>query len=178
MLRLQGVNSESLGFESDGLKELARAAGGRFIRCIYDPAVQQPLVRQFLKWYLNQLRSAFAAQDETGSIQTITGEALDQLNQLATYFKDQAFMEEDEWRLILPYFEARTKVKYRGGRSLVTPYIELPITLPDGRVPLKQIGLGPAPHHRLDGAAVVRMCNDNGIYPSACAYSAAPYRAW
>jgi hypothetical protein len=168
----------SLGFESQGLQELARSNSGWFIECIYDPGQQQPLLRRFLADYVERLRLATSFVTPQHAIKQITAEALGSLDLLATYFKDRTFVEENEWRLVVPFNEHKTVVRYRPGRSLVTPYVELPITLPNGSVPLSQVSTGPAPHPGLDVAAVQRMCSDSGILLKACTGSGVPYRAW
>jgi hypothetical protein len=50
-------------------------------------------------------------------------------------FKDQAFREEDEWRLVSPVISnyLTAPIKFREGRSLLTPYINFDLPAGDNR---------------------------------------------
>jgi len=168
----------SLGFESEGIRAIAEANQGLFRKCIYGPAKQQSLLSTVMEDALSEIRAGLRENLDPDEIQANLGELQGRVNLFATYFKDQAFSEEAEWRLILPFELGKTLVKFRAGRSLVTPYVSVSTSLHDGKMPLDRIILGPSPHQSLDAQSIGLLCRGIGIVLSSCANSNAPYRAW
>lgn len=58
----------------------------------------------------------------------------------APIFKDNAFREENEWRIIV---RDPSNTKYRATHSAIIPYIELPLKAQDQPMPLSRVIVGP-----------------------------------
>jgi hypothetical protein len=109
----------------------------------------------------------------------------------ATTFKNKAFKEEKEWRIVVllsKHDEASLQLplKFRKGAIGITPYVEFPLELSTSRSPLRRIVVGPAPHME-QAVKGVEMCLEaKGIrlkskeFPGGVEIvpSEIPYRNW
>jgi hypothetical protein len=115
----------------------------------------------------------------------------------ATLFKNPAFAEEKEWRIVVVPFGtslqvkktgdcAGIQVKFRSGVVGITPYIDLPLLLNTPESPLRRIVVGPTPHMEEAVRGVEMKLMDRGIrrkcrdYPNGVEVvpSRIPYRNW
>lgn len=115
----------------------------------------------------------------------------------ATTFKDPAFFEEKEWRIVIlapskrsladvPNENASLLVKFRSGALGVTPYVECPLKLGTPGSALRRIVVGPTPHAEEAVEAVKMLLEDKGIrlrdrdFPNGVEVvpSKIPYRNW
>jgi hypothetical protein len=111
-------------------------------------------------------------------VQTVVDiSGLDQIVKLfsseSTFFKDSAFEEEHEWRLVCSGNIDYMGVKFRPGRSHLVPYITLPLE----DVPIKEIIVGPGPSRDLDERAL-RNLIDARHYDFRVTRSDVPFRNW
>lgn len=92
----------------------------------------------------------------------------------ASTFKDPAYSEEREWRIVLNLSSSeslddkvsnanRIPVKFRGGILGVTPYVEFPLGLTQPTSPLRKIVVGPTPHMDQAVRSVQMLLQDRGI---------------
>ena len=91
----------------------------------------------------------------------------------ASTFKDPAFSEEKEWRVVIlgPGREPSkgrkkmldSSVKFRSGPMGVTPYVQFPLGLSSRNSPLRRIVVGPTPHMEESVTAVEMVLEDRGI---------------
>jgi hypothetical protein len=107
---------------------------------------------------------------------------------LAAKFKDEAFSEEREWRIVFhaireKVLEAhraepdRKLVEFRPGKFGVTPYVDFPLNLKTNN-PLRRIVVGPCPHMEEAVDAVKFLLAANGIQGVEVEDSKIPYRNW
>ena len=115
----------------------------------------------------------------------------------ATLFKDNAYFEEKEWRIVILSFdygipesnepnESGILVKYRSGVIGITPYIEFPLGLRTAESPLRKIVVGPTPYMDQAVKGVEMLLEYKGIrlkskdYPDGVEVvpSKIPYRNW
>jgi hypothetical protein len=124
-------------------------------------------------------------------LQTMLGWVLN-----ASTFKDSAFSEEKEWRVVIlgPSKRPRKGVerdstlslKFRSGPLGVTPYLDFPLGLSSRSSPLRRVVLGPTPHVEESINAAKMILEEKGItlkseeHPDGVevAPSQIPYRNW
>ena len=102
----------------------------------------------------------------------------------AAFFKDSAFRDEKEWRVVIPQTaDFAPKEKYRPGRTLVVPYTELSL-VQDNILHIDEIVVGPTVFMDAARQAIERLIkslNDNPevsmkIEYSKVSLSSVPYR--
>jgi hypothetical protein len=99
------------------------------------------------------------------------------------FFKDRAFADEKEWRIVSPtvwYDNAR--INFKLGGSTLVPYYQLSIKHEDG-LPVRQIVVGPCPHMELAKSAVTLLLMTRGnkaplIGQQIALDSKIPFRNW
>lgn len=172
-------DSYSLGFRSDALVEIADRDKLFFLKCIYNRDEQQRQLLALLDRSLDALGARLPERDPAEHREGVVISTLVEFDLLAATLKDPAFAEEQEWRLILSTrFAPPCPILFRPGKSLVTPYVVMRLTLDDGAFPIRQVVLGPSPHMPLDAYAVLRLCAAHGVRVSELLHSVVPYRAW
>jgi hypothetical protein len=88
--------------------------------------------------------------------------------------KDYAFHEEREWRLVLHQFAE--DVLFRQGRSMLIPYLEIPLAYPEQRLEIKSICIGPCPNPVEARMSVNMLLKKQNIYNVDVKDSKIPYR--
>jgi Protein of unknown function (DUF2971) len=99
----------------------------------------------------------------------------------AATFKDSAFFEEKEWRIVtllscpdLPDGNSESSlvipIKFRSGIVGITPYIEPPLGLATSHSPLRRIVVGPTPHMQDAVKGVEMAIEDKGIALKSTAF--------
>src|ERR1035437_1163620 len=114
----------------------------------------------------------------------------------ASTFKDPAFSDEREWRVVIlgsmmkPLMrrknEPDSSVRFRSGPMGVTPYLQFPLRLSSRSSPLRRIVVGPTPHMQESIKAIEMVLEDRGMKlwregrPEGIrvAPSRIPYRNW
>lgn len=169
----------SLGFTVAGLKRVEELSKFRLSKCIYNDEKKRAIANEFLDGLLEQHRSR--GTPDPRSILFTAQWFVGQFYQMAACFKDSAFSEENEWRLVSPLiaFDAQL-LKYRSTSRMILPYYELALTeegqmQPDLR--FDRIILGPGSQETLMHNAVLRVCLTTGIVPKDILKSSVPYRS-
>lgn len=98
-------------------------------------------------------------------------------------FKDEAFENEAEARIVLSYEEVRRYdggLKFRVGPLGIIPYLRtgdnLAIKKHGGRLPLREVVVGPAPHQALIAQSVETFMRQSGYLETIVSLSKVPYR--
>jgi hypothetical protein len=103
-----------------------------------------------------------------------------ELLRMAPIYKHPTFEAEREWRLIYQgrsFGAPNLPLKFRQVRSLVVPYVELPLTFGDDGFPIVEILVGPTPHPKELQYAVGEMTASVGL-SVAVRQSNVPFRNW
>jgi hypothetical protein len=168
----------SIGFDTAQLKYLASLAGFDLIKCIYNDELKREIAGEFLDRKLGHLGKE-AGIDTRGAYFAANG-LLWEYYQLAACFKDSAFSEENEWRLVSK-IAANTNgaISFRATSSMLIPYLEIPLSQ-EGQVQpslgFDRITIGPSSHKELIENAFVMLCERGGILPKHIGKSQSPYR--
>lgn len=182
------INDSQVGKTYDELNPRIRVEFGR---CLYDPKEQKKLLKGALDEILRNLKEKHPAPntsfDPDPSIPTYIRRLSDPVHRLtgalkviprvvSPYFKDPAFREEREWRLVVSVGSPRgvsgrlghdrerapddirmdevATVNYRKGEYSLVPYIVLPLVL---NAELTQVVVGPTPLPENARAAAMQL---------------------
>lgn len=173
----------AIGFKVGRLKELATAQGFVLEQCIYEPGEQKQLITEAVDSIAGSwLDSSTPWPEQCGEgprFEThlrLVGE----LSRLSPKLKNQAFLEEKEYRLIsepsVCYVEGQKK--FRNQRGLVLPYREFRLDNDDLWRQVRAV-VGPTPHPEASKASVYALLRSDR---TGCAHDVritkCSYREW
>jgi hypothetical protein len=94
--------------------------------------------------------------------------------------KNEAFREEAEWRFAFPLHrnDTHADLEFRAGRSMLTPFLKVPLEWGDERIGIKKIMVGPCPHGDEATRSVQMLLKCQGIRGVEVVPSRIPYRNW
>lgn len=181
----------ALGFRCD---QLVLPSGFKMKRCIYDLRKQREIVEAIVTWQVKvamEENTKLGPDESACSLEDVAaGIALSFiLDQIALIFKHEKFHGEKEWRIIssnrknpepadLPPEEP--KLAFREGKSMVTPYLGVPLKDDRGVFPLGGVVVGPNPNKEQSIQSVRSLLNSHELSFAAMKSisSAVPYRNW
>jgi len=162
----------SIGYRLTDLNALALAQGLRLVRCIYDEAEQQELVRSNLLaieagFERGEIEGDLAGVAEHDRVRATASVRFQNLgHMLAPVFKHPSFREESEWRLVGNIGVNDHRARWRTRHSLVMPYAELSIAI-DSSSPLLpvQIIVGPTVDYELARNSILYLTFNHQAKP-------------
>ena len=94
--------------------------------------------------------------------------------------KHKGFHAEKEWRVVLVRdCEAPSnRLSFRASRSLIIPYVGIPLKIGKEPVTIERIVLGPTPHEEMAKKSVEMVLKRHGVEFRKVANSNIPYRNW
>lgn len=139
-------------------------------------------VENLVTSYINEASSTKRSAVETG-FNTPGAIALKYFLSLGTrsaITKDKTFREEAEWRLAfhLNRTDTHSDLEFRTGRSMLTPYFEVPLQWEGQAIDIKEIVVGPCPHRGEAMESIKMLLKKNGIRGIEVRDSQIPYRNW
>jgi len=173
-------NGYAIGFDGKALAGHARTQHSFMAPCVYVDADQQRLVEQLIDDSVREFRAKRTqGVSSDDSLLAVAGLFLISFHIVAPVLKDLAFMEEREWRLILPmYGVGHPSIRYRAGRTLLVPYVPLTLAADKQTLPIREVVVGPTAHHQLEAQAVLGLLVRVGAASTAVRQSRVPYRTW
>jgi hypothetical protein len=159
----------SIGFNVTALSSHLERQGFRLKRCEYEIERQRTLVGPLLTEGVQKFRGLAVTESRQQRLnQVIEGNFIKNFSRIASLLKDEAFMEENEWRAVSELISHR-KLKYRIKNSMPIPHFPLTICEPGGPLPIRQIIIGPMANQFLaeDGVRVMLLDHDvvGGDFP-------------
>mgnify|MGYP000857394694 CR=1 FL=1 len=150
---------------------------------------QRDRQRVLVDLYLNHMIQAYLVDSDNGRLERIEDvyQKTDRLIELVAFFKDPAFVEEQEYRLafiehpdLMPSLGHKcTDKRFRVTRGRIIPYVlsnELEPILPSGRdLEIKEVVLGPGCDTTLN-RGVREFLNESNLSEVEVKSSSAPYR--
>ena len=98
---------------------------------------------------------------------------------LAPAFKDPAFEEEREWRIVIGPGASPLEICFRPGKSMVIPYWQFVLCAETAQLEIEKIYVGPNPHGFLSGwSAIDATTRYNARSREGVHQSSIPYRSW
>jgi hypothetical protein len=161
----------SIGFDFKRLKDLADRKKFWFSRCSYNAADNTKSVNHFIDLGVQRLKEG---RPEEAVTHCVVGLLL-----MAPRLKHPSFEEEKEWRLISGVgSDDNSQVRFRVGKSMIIPYKEFELVGEDGKTPITEVVVGPAPHMELSVASVESLLLESGLGGVVVSLSDVPYRNW
>ncbi|HEX3888215.1 MAG TPA: DUF2971 domain-containing protein [Phenylobacterium sp.] len=101
------------------------------------------------------------------------------LSYFAAGFKNPAFIQENEVRLVISHSNADrfNGLKFRASPFGLVPYINTGDYVASGRLPIREILIGPSPHQGLMAASVRTFIDSYGYTATKIELSEVPFRA-
>ena len=156
----------SIGFEIEALGRISEREEMSLLRCIYDSSEHRNMIRNLL--LTDPLRSSPLTDIES----------LSDVAWLAPMMKDEAFKQEEEWRLVSSSGKI-IRPLYRAGQSFLIPYCEIDLRIKDiENSIIGEIVVGPTPHMQLSLDTVRQFLRDNSYKNVTVTPSRVPYRSW
>lgn len=152
----------SLGFNTSPLEKMASNSGFILGKCIYDPILQEEIIRQTIDRILNDPN-----QEPTVHRFAI---AL----KYGAFFKNASFSEEQEWRLIFFSPDKPAPIQFRKGKSMIIPHTSIPI---DTGAAIDHVCVGSCPRMELSQRSVEYLLIHNNVTPTVYP-SSIPFRDW
>ncbi|MGH8194064.1 MAG: DUF2971 domain-containing protein [Woeseiaceae bacterium] len=101
------------------------------------------------------------------------------LSTLAPAFKDPAFREEAEWRVLSPLVLGVGKQHhFRAGKYCVIPYMKFSLPGRGESLKVEEIVIGPTENPNLARGAIKQLCQLCGVPSVTVRYSDIPFRHW
>jgi hypothetical protein len=174
----------SIGFNPEYLTACATKQSFQLGKCVYDPDIQQALIKQVIA-------SVECLADEYGenldeskrhssqSYFDIFEIVESDLLRIAAILKHPSFQEEEEWRIVSPVLMdyVTTPVKFREGTSMLVPYLEFNLGLGNELLELEHVVLGPTPNINLSMNSLTMFLSKMRVrLNSGISYCQIPYR--
>lgn len=147
----------SIGFNATLItnEHIKRYSNYGLVKVIYDRSTQHKYLKYVIVSCMSELIS-LAKLATTDQIPKLIFEFCGVLDAgISTYaaqYKDAAFHEENEWRIVYikPSIDIIDDIKFRYSNRLIIPYVELdlsaPVDSPGGRLPITAMFQGPQSH--------------------------------
>lgn len=172
----------ALGFDTGTLQALAQVHGYRLHRCIYDEAEKVEILEISLKKYFEILwnTDTEGAQESEELVQRTFYEFSQEFEWLAATFKDDAFIQEAEWRLISHRYAKRGSLTFHSSGSTIIPHhpfsFEAKIKDRIRRIKFPVVVLGPTNQRDLNSFSIFTLFQEFHGRSPELKHSRAPYR--
>lgn len=169
-----------LGFDSDDLLNLAENHGGTVGRCLYGARDQETVVTELLDESLKELEQYFPVRGRGDVNEDLVASRahafLDSFSRFAPLFKNGAFKEEEEVRIVFGD-PVGDKVQFRCGEVAMVPYRVVPLSYGDARKIVPEIiYIKGTPDFELTTMGAEQFLLGQGMSPSILEPSKVPYR--
>lgn len=156
----------ALGFNAVGL--CSQEIKAHLRSCVYLSEEKAAIVNKIVDEALRKFGK------ENKSINEVASEVFWLFQEAAITFKNIAFHEEDEWRLItFPFAQNDRKWNFRSGASTIIPFVKLKINL---KFCLEEVLVGPSSNQALTKNSLYYMMLKNEIWKNNVVPSSVPYR--
>lgn len=174
----------SLGFAASTLNAMLKEGGLRIAKCRYSELEHRELLQALLEKLLITFSRYREDSDEVKChpaqryFEFLESYRSDFL-QVLLVIKHPSFSEEEEWRVISPYYKnyAVPDIHYREGASMLLPYIHLDLAASKGEALFDEVVLGPSRDTNLSMSALGNFLSKASAssMTSSCGI---PYRKW
>lgn len=146
-----------------------RRNGFELVECVYADDDDSPnLVLEFLESALKVFRETYNDKEIPNNKIEVAFEKFGfekEFLKIATRLKHIAFKEEEEWRLVsAPMWLNESQVKYRPGKSMLIPYVEICLKDDDNLLNIPEVWVGPTPHPNLAQNSAYNFLISNEVY--------------
>ena len=143
-----------IGFLSNKLNEI-NINNAMFYKCIYGLEEQKNMIENLVDYVIEKLDNLKEKEIKEDSIGE---ELLPDFLMMSALFKDSAFSEEKEWRLVFSSVN-KDQIHIRVGNKGFVPYVKIPIS----KDFIKDIIIGPCAEGEYELKATMYVCSLYGI---------------
>lgn len=159
------ANGFSVGFNYSKLKGMLPSGGlFKLYGCKYDNKSKEDEIKETIQ---NNKKTEDPDVHELHKIITT-------LSELAPCYKNDKFKDEEEWRLVV--FIDKEKIKFREGKTMIIPYIEINLVDKDDNLPIDSICIGPTPYMAESELSLKILLEQNNMPNVKIIKSKVPYR--
>jgi hypothetical protein len=171
----------SLGFALSRLQNCVRQAGFIMKPCTYDEREQTNAIGELIRKASDRfvLEVGKSGENWDAKSKYIAADILIEFIQLAPFLKNPQFAEEREWRIVanLQTNKVKSLIKFRPSRTMIVPYIEIPLPTEAGCLVIEEVFIGPTSDRELSSASVELLLTSRNVTCSRVKCSTIPYRA-
>jgi hypothetical protein len=171
----------SLGFSLERLQSCVNPAGFIIKPCIYDENKQTDAIGELVKKASDRFVQEVGRTGENWDAKSryLSAEIIVEFIQLAPFLKHPKFEEEREWRIVanLETKNVRSLIKFRTGRTMIVPYIEIPLPIVNENLVINEVIVGPTLESEISMASVELLLKSRNIICPNIKCSTIPYRS-
>jgi hypothetical protein len=170
----------SIGFDANKLIENLKNNLFEISQCIYDHKEQEDIIDKLLKEMDDEFIRVPNLNDVTVK-EALLMKFISAFFIIAPRMKDESFIEESEWRFTLSLrISSKEGIEhtYREGKSMLIPYLIIPLWEDVRNMPIKEIIIGPTQHKELAYRSLNNFIADSKVGSIEIKYSKIPFRTW
>jgi hypothetical protein len=171
-------NGYNIGFGLEIMKRFCEKNDYVFRKCIYDRAEQENVLRPIVQKLFEGGFDNYTIDSGHDRLVNASEQAAYIIREYAAFFKDHAFKEEEEWRLVAyVYNHEDPRWSIRPGKTSLIPYIKVDLSSAEGII--SQVTIGPGPFDRMKLFHITASHNLNArLGHIQINTSNVPYRFW
>lgn len=178
-----GAGGVSLSFSYGELIEIANknANGFRLIKCVYEEKQKRLIAGEFIDEALTSLQNLGSEVSEE-IVKDLSWTFLKRFQQIAACFKNHAFKEEAEWRLVsLPVSGDTANIDFRSTAAVIIPFFTMNLDLGKTekgkiRIGIQELLIGPSSYYEEQMAAISLLFQRSGVYVATLSRTLIPFR--
>lgn len=160
----RGDAGYAIGFDTTRLVRIP----GRLRQVEYDRDNQAAVAREYVVSALDTSLSQIEPEAKISLVSVIYEALVNFMVEVGPTFKNSAFAEEDEWRLLrVSGQDQGAKLLFRPVPYGISPYVELDLAQDGDLLPILEVICGPSRHPELSVGAVQMMLRDSGFQANA-----------
>jgi len=170
----------SLGFALSNLQSYVNRGGFIIKPCIYDEREHINAVGELVRKASDRFIREVGEEGENWDAKSkyIAADTLVEFIQIAPFLKHPKFEEEREWRIVanLQTKKVTPLIKFRPGRTMIIPYIEMPLPIAGENLVIDELMIGPTRERDMSKASVELLLKTKNVIFSKMKSSTIPYR--
>lgn len=179
-----GSGGCALGFDRNLIEEVAVGAGFTLRRCEYERAKARECLAAAYEGQFTSMQPELEDHWHI-TVNRAVAALFDEFDRIAPAVKDAAFGAEREVRFVhgprsykVP--DRQGRVRFRFGRNVLVPYVDLPLASTAVPRTLRSIMVGPSPKRELVARSlrIAALCSGITLDSFEVQVSASPYRDW
>jgi hypothetical protein len=175
----KGAGGYALGFTAEHLILRSNESGFYLYPVVYDVDVQSQLLEAFMADLVKVRRNVSTWDGDPEVPEKAFGSLMRRcLGQLAVLFKHPSFSHEAEWRLISLDDRKRPSLRLRPSRTMLVPFVCVPMYNEARAIPVAELWIGPSPHQGLSHQAVDLLVSLQRLECGSVHESKCPFRDW
>jgi len=165
------------------LKDCVERPSVKIKPCIYYENEQKNSFRTLIdktsRHFINKIKkSSNKANAWNSKLKSLIVNFMTEFIHMAPTFKHPQFSEEKEWRIVADFQTQNIlkAIKFRPGKTMIIPYINIPLPSVKDNLSIDQIVIGPTHDSLLSKKSLEILLKSNGVRCNSICCSTIPYR--